>query len=198
MKLTPEFIRLVNQMQRIQDALFADGNQQMRLHYTLKPVPSANIQSITADIDGNSFTSTASQAQAKQMVWPGPPGAQQVMIRVKAGANIPFASYEGLWSVFRMMADADPRPPGSKMVELSKVRRGHGRPRRFSIRTTSQLSFASRFPTCRTAWTSLTGTFSLSGAPEGLRSNQAQWKRLGVIGSSPNSDAAEAASSTRR
>ena len=127
-KLTPEFIRLMNQMQRIQDALFADGSQQMRLHYTLKPVPSANIQSLTADIDGNSFTSTATQAQAKQIVWPGAPGAQQVMIRVRAGANIPFASYEGLWSVFRMMADADPRPPGSKMVELSKVRRGHGRP----------------------------------------------------------------------
>jgi type VI secretion system protein ImpL len=127
-KLTPEFIRFVNQMQRIQDALFADGGQQMKLRYTLKPMPGANIQAISAEIDGSKFTSTGAQSEAKQLYWPGAPGAQQVMIRVRAGANIPFASYEGLWGVFRMMADADPRPPGAKIVELSKVRRGHGRP----------------------------------------------------------------------
>jgi hypothetical protein len=32
-----------------------------------------------------------------------------------------------MWGIFRMLNDADPRPAGSHVIELSKVRRGHGR-----------------------------------------------------------------------
>jgi type VI protein secretion system component VasK len=86
------------------------------------------VQSITLEIDGERLASTGGQAQAKQFNWPGPAGAQQTKIRVQVGASVPFASYEGLWSVFRMVGDADPRAPGSRVVELSKVRQGHSTP----------------------------------------------------------------------
>jgi type VI secretion system protein ImpL len=127
-QLTPEYLRFVNRLQQIQDALFADGGAQMHIKYSLKPLPNPSVQSITLEIDGERLASTGGQAQAKQFNWPGPAGAQQTKIRVQVGASVPFASYEGLWSVFRMVGDADPRAPGSRVVELSKVRQGHSTP----------------------------------------------------------------------
>jgi type VI secretion system protein ImpL len=127
-QLTPEYLRFVNRLQQIQDALFADSSGQMHMRYSLKPLPNPSVQSMTLEIDGDRLVSAGAQTQAKQFTWPGPPGAQQTKIRVQAGASVPFASYEGLWSVFRMVGDADPRPPGSRIIELSKVRQGRSTP----------------------------------------------------------------------
>lgn len=127
-RVTPEFLQFLNHMTAISGALFEDGSAQMKLGYGLKLVPGSGVESISLDIDGQQLTATSGQAETKAFNWPGPAGAQQVLIRVKAGANIPFASYEGVWGVFHMLADADPRPFGSRIIELSKVRRGHGLP----------------------------------------------------------------------
>jgi type VI secretion system protein ImpL len=126
-KLTPDFIRFVNRLSAIQEALFGDG-QAMRMRYSLKPVLNANIQSVSLNIDGVSSTATGAQSQAKQFTWPGPAGSQNVDVRVRSGAAIPFASYQGVWGLFRLMQDADPRPAGSKTIEVSKVRQGRGTP----------------------------------------------------------------------
>ncbi len=127
-QLTPEYLRFVNRLQQIQDALFGDSSGQMHMRYSLRPLANPSVQSMTLEIDGDRLVSGGAQGQAKQFNWPGPPGAQQTKIRVQAGASVPFASYEGLWSVFRMVGDADPRPVGSKIIELSKVRQGRSTP----------------------------------------------------------------------
>ncbi len=127
-RVTPEFLRFLNHMTAISESLFEDGSAQMKLRYGLKLVPGSGVESMSLDIDGQQLTATSGQAEGKLFNWPGPAGAQQVLIRVKAGANIPFASYEGVWGIFHMLTDADPRPMGSRIIELSKVRRGHGLP----------------------------------------------------------------------
>jgi type VI secretion system protein ImpL len=127
-RLSPELLSFLNSMTAISEALFPNGSPQMRMRYGLRPQPRAGVESIALEIDGEKLTVAAGQSQARLFDWPGPNGAQQVLIRVKAGANIPFASYEGMWGMFRVLADADPRAPGSRTIELSKVRRGHGRP----------------------------------------------------------------------
>jgi type VI protein secretion system component VasK len=126
--VTRELLQFLNRMTAISETLFPDGRADMSMHYEVKLQPSSDIQSIALDIDRSQLTAASGQAQAKIFSWPGSAATQQVLIRVKAGANIPFASYQGVWSIFHMLADADPRPPGSRAVELSKVRRGHGLP----------------------------------------------------------------------
>ncbi|HXF26437.1 MAG TPA: ImcF-related family protein, partial [Bryobacteraceae bacterium] len=123
-KLTPDFLNFLNRVSSISDAFFANGGPQPAMKYSLKPVGSAGVQSLTLNIDGEHTTGN----QAKQFSWPGAPAAQQVELPVKVGATITFASYEGLWGVFRMMNDGDPRAPGSRVVVLSHVRQGRGRP----------------------------------------------------------------------
>jgi type VI secretion system protein ImpL len=126
-KPTPEFLQFVNRMSQVQDALYAGGSTQLQMHYTLRPTPGQNVQAITLDIDGQKITATG-KPEAKQFLWPGPAGSQATVVTVKAGANIPFGSYEGLWSVFRLMYDTDPHPAGSRSLEWSHVRQGHGQP----------------------------------------------------------------------
>lgn len=122
---TQDFLRFMNRMQQIQDALFADGGAQVKMHYALRPLPGQNVQSITLDIDGQKITASGSAGQAKQVVSPAP-GGGQVVVTVRAGSNIPFGSYGGPWAVFRWMGDADSRPPGSKTAQWSTLRQGRG------------------------------------------------------------------------
>lgn len=126
-KPSPEFIQFLNKMTAVQDALFSGGTPQLQMHYTLRPMPGQNVQAITLDIDGQKVTASG-KPEAKQFAWPGPAGGQELVVTVKAGANIPFGSYQGLWSIFRLMNDSDPRAAGSKTVEWSHVRQGHGQP----------------------------------------------------------------------
>jgi len=126
--LVLKFLQFLNRMTEISEALFPNGGAEAKTRYGLRPLPASGVESISLDIDGDRLVVTAGQPQSKLFGWPGPAGAQHVLMRVKAGANIPFASYEGVWGIFRMLADADPRAPGSRIIELSKVRRGHGRP----------------------------------------------------------------------
>jgi type VI secretion system protein ImpL len=121
-----ELLTFLNRMTAVSETLFAEGPQ-MRMRYGLRPLSSPNIQATTMEIDGDTLASSGGQAAAKQFSWPGA-GAQRIRVRVTAGATIPFASYDGPWGIFRLMTDADPRPAGSRIVQVSKVRQGRGNP----------------------------------------------------------------------
>jgi type VI protein secretion system component VasK len=122
---TADFLRFINRMQQIQDALFADGSPQFKMRYALKPSPAENVDAVTLDLDGHKITAERNSAQAEQFNWPG---SGQVLVTVRAGGNIPFGSYSGPWGIFRWMYDADPRAPGSKTAAWSMLRQGHGQP----------------------------------------------------------------------
>jgi len=120
-----EFLRFLNRMQQTQDALFADGSTQFKMHYSLKPVPEQNVEAVTLDIDGHKFTENRGKADVEQLSWPG---SGQVVVTVRAGGNIPFGSYSGPWALLRWMYDSDTRSPGGKTAQWSMLRQGHGQP----------------------------------------------------------------------
>jgi type VI secretion system protein ImpL len=123
---TADLIAFMNKMQQIQDTLFSGGSTDMKMTYSLKPVPEQNVEAITLSIDGHSTTATKSSAQAQQFSWPG---SGQVSVSVKAGGNYPFGAYQGTWAVWRWMYDADPRTGGNTM-QWSTVKQLHGQPQR--------------------------------------------------------------------
>jgi len=123
-KLTPEFLQFFNRMMSISEALYGEGTT-LRLRYGLRTLASPNIQNITLEIDGDTI---AGAGQGKTFAWPGASGSQRVRARVLAGANVTFGSYDGMWGIFRWFGDADPRPPGTKVIQFSRVRQGRGNP----------------------------------------------------------------------
>jgi type VI secretion system protein ImpL len=123
-KPSDDFLRFLNRLQQIQDALYENGSAQYKMQYALKPIVEQNIEGVTLDIDGHKV-SAAKNAQSQTFAWPG---SNQVVVSVRAGGNIPFGSYSGPWAVLRWMYDADPRTGGSKIAQWSMLRQGHGQP----------------------------------------------------------------------
>jgi type VI protein secretion system component VasK len=91
------------------------------MKYTLKIEPAPKVQGFTLTIDGETAATTGNTAQAKTFTWPGS-GQQMARLRVNVGASVPFGDYNGLWAAFRLLANADPHPAGSRVAVLSKVR----------------------------------------------------------------------------
>jgi type VI protein secretion system component VasK len=121
-KPSDDFLRFLNRLQQIQDALYADGSPQFKMHYSLKPIVEDNVEGVTLDIDGKKVTAQKN-AQPQAFTWPG---SNKVEVSVRAGANIPFGQYSGPWAVLQWMYDADPRTGGSKIAQWSMLRQGHG------------------------------------------------------------------------
>ena len=48
---TADLIAFMNRMQQIQDTLFNGGSQQLKMSYSLKPLPEQNEEAITLNID---------------------------------------------------------------------------------------------------------------------------------------------------
>jgi type VI secretion system protein ImpL len=125
-RLTPQALAWLDQLTAISEAFFPNRAPSPAMSYVATPLPIPGAEAVTLEIDGQTLTTTATQTQSRTLVWPATE-RDGVLVRVKEGANIPFASYDGAWGIFRLLNDADPRPPGSHIIELSKVRRGHGR-----------------------------------------------------------------------
>jgi type VI protein secretion system component VasK len=130
-ELSRELLEFVNRAQKISDAFFTGGSPQAQLIYTLRPkLDSAFAGSnLELELDGRPYIWT-SQLQ-KQFSWPAPPGTKETgaVARIHLGSTVvvPFASEGGPWGIFRIMADAEPREVGSRLVEWKYVRGGNGR-----------------------------------------------------------------------
>jgi type VI secretion system protein ImpL len=124
---TADLITFMNKMQQIQDTLFNSGSQQLKMGYSLKPVPEQNVEAITLVIDGRSFTANKGSSQAQQFTWQGT-GAESVAVNVKAGANFGFGDYQGTWALWRWMYDSDPRVSGGNTMRWDRLKQPHGRP----------------------------------------------------------------------
>jgi len=117
-KLPPNFSPLFQRLMNISHALFPDGGMRYRLAVQSSPGGST----VALTIGGVSLSQGS-----QQFLWPGTD--QDLELRVKLpGATVP-RSYGGLWSIFSMMADADPRPAGSDVFPLTNPHAGrHSKP----------------------------------------------------------------------
>jgi type VI secretion system protein ImpL len=124
-QLAPEFLEFYNRVSLISDMLFPEGGAMPRMRYRLSPLPNPVIKSMKLTIDG------VTMAQgSQQFAWPGA-NPQELVLKVVVGgdAEVPFASFAGPWAIFQLVADADPRQPGSSTISVTELRRGRrGRP----------------------------------------------------------------------
>jgi type VI secretion system protein ImpL len=115
MTVNPAFIALLNRAGAFTAAAYQNGATEPRFTYTVKPVMSPDQDSVMMNIDGQSVTFTPS-SQAKPFVWPGQSSGTQASVSYK-GTTHEYGFYDGLWSIFLFVQDADKRT--GPMVEMT-------------------------------------------------------------------------------
>jgi type VI secretion system protein ImpL len=130
-QVTSSMLAFLNHAQTVTDAFYPSGATQPQLIYILRPKLDSSFGTSTLefDLDGRSYLWTSSLQ--KQFTWPPPPDARNLGAVAKVnvgGLSFPFASRPGLWGIFRIMGDAEPRALGSKIVEWKYLTGGSGKP----------------------------------------------------------------------
>lgn len=109
--LLPSFVNFFNRMAAFSNSLYA-GTTDPHFTYSLKPVPSEGIQGVTLAIDGQSLTYSGGNGAGKQFTWPGPQPGVRATAKFGGSTDITWATYQGLWSVFRFFGRAE-KPAGA-------------------------------------------------------------------------------------
>ena len=108
--LLPGFVNFFNRMAALSNALYA-GSTDPHFTYSLRPVPSEGIQSVTLNIDGQSLTYSGGNGAGKQFTWPGAQPGVRATAKL-GGPEITWQTYPGLWGVFRFFGRAE-KPAGA-------------------------------------------------------------------------------------
>jgi type VI secretion system protein ImpL len=129
-QVSPQLVAFLNQAEAAADAFYAGGATQPQLTYTLRPKLDSSFKDtiLELEIDGKAYPWTT--PLQKQFVWPAPAGTPNpgAIARLKtAGLGASFASRGGIWGIFRIFGDAEPRDPGAKIVEWKYISGGVGR-----------------------------------------------------------------------
>jgi type VI secretion system protein ImpL len=127
--VTQEMLNFLNRAQAVSDAFFSKGTSQPQLLYTLRPTSNPANQSTFVELSIDGQTYQWKDPIQQQFSWPAAPGVTGGAVGklVVPGANaIPFDSERGVWAVFRLMRDAEPRLLNSKIVEWKYLRSGGG------------------------------------------------------------------------
>lgn len=110
--LTPAFVNFFNQAAAFSDSLYANGSQDPRIAFQLKPVATEGIGSLGLQIDGQTLNYSGGTASAKNFVWQGSgPHEAKATVQFGSGPDLTWSSNEGLWAVFRFFGKADRRYP---------------------------------------------------------------------------------------
>jgi type VI secretion system protein ImpL len=125
-QLTPEMLAFLNRAQAIVTAFFPAGASQPQLTYTLRPKLDSAFKDTTLEVEIDGQRHQWTSVLQTQFTWPAAAGARGgALARLRTGATAyAFDSRDGLWGIFRMMADAEPRPLSTPLVEWKYVRVG--------------------------------------------------------------------------
>jgi len=129
-QVTQEMLAFLNRAQSLADVFYPAGATQPRLTYTMRPKLDSRFKDyiLELEIDGQVYPWTNSLQ--KQFNWPSGVGAKDLgaIARLKNGpVAFPFASRPGLWGIFKILGDAEPRALGNKLVEWKYQSGGQGR-----------------------------------------------------------------------
>lgn len=102
--LNPAFVRFFNQAMAFSEALYPEGAAEPRYSYSMRALPSDQLQSVTLTIDKQTTTFTA-QTPPQRYVWPS--YQLKLGVRVAGGSEFGLHDWQGLWSAFRFFVDAD-------------------------------------------------------------------------------------------
>jgi type VI secretion system protein ImpL len=139
--LTPGFVAFFNQAAAFGEALYAGGTPDPHFTYTLKPLPIEGIQSVTLQLDGQSFSSSGGDAAPKQFVWQAS-GAHGAKASAKfGGTDLGWSTHEGLWAVFQFFNEAESWHPSGNGNNLEWVIRAGKDPMRLPSGKPLTISF---------------------------------------------------------
>jgi type VI secretion system protein ImpL len=131
-EVTPEMLKFLNRAQQVLDVFYSSGTPQPQLSFEFRPTLDKSFQDMVLEleIDGQArpFTGTL----RKVFSWPGPagvkdPGAVARVKRGDTGLAFAFASRGGVWGIFRILNDAEPREYGSAKVVWKSTTGAGGR-----------------------------------------------------------------------
>lgn len=118
-QVTPDLLAFLNRAQSVTTIFFGSGTQP-QFSYTFRPKLDARLKDsiLALDVDGRPFQWTTPLQH--QFSWPAPPGTKETgaVARLHSGSiDFAFASRGGVWGIFRVLNDAEPREMGAKLVE---------------------------------------------------------------------------------
>jgi type VI protein secretion system component VasK len=128
-QLTQDLLDFLNRAQSITSAFYSASGAQIGFNYTLRPRLDSSFQSSILELEVDGQLHPWTTRLQKQFTWPAAAGATPGAIaRIKGSFAYPFENRSGSWGIFRMMGDAEPRQPMTKLVEWKYSRVGDGRP----------------------------------------------------------------------
>jgi len=119
-QVTGEVLSFLNSAQAVADAFFPAGATQPHLIFILRPKldPAFGDSILELEIDGRHYPWTTKVQ--KQFTWPPPAGSQSLGATawIKGGPlELNIASRTGIWGIFRIIGDAEPRDLNGRIVE---------------------------------------------------------------------------------
>ena len=108
MNINPAFISFLNRSQAFTDLAFPPGSTDPQFKYTVTALSaSADVSKITLIVDGQTQTVTPGAAGAP-FAWPGTgQHSLQLKLTYKDGSTQTLKQYDGLWSIFHFIGEAD-------------------------------------------------------------------------------------------
>ncbi|HEY1341615.1 MAG TPA: ImcF-related family protein, partial [Bryobacteraceae bacterium] len=102
--INPAFIGFLNHAAAFADAAYAGNATSAHFTYSIKPVASPDIDTITLNVDGQTAEFNGAAPAAHQFAWPGPKPGVLMTVKFKGSTPFNYPSYDG---VFQFIGDAD-------------------------------------------------------------------------------------------
>jgi type VI protein secretion system component VasK len=125
-QVTPEMLGFLNRAQLIKDGFFPKGASQPQISYSLRPKLDERFKASTVEVEIDGQLHRWTNVFQKQFTWPAAAGEKPGAVARIRTENVayPFTSHPGVWGIFRMMADAEPRAPLAAGIEWKYARTG--------------------------------------------------------------------------
>jgi len=131
-RISEGVLELLNRSQLLTGALYPAGSGQSTLSYSLRPAENSIPDQISLEFnfDGKTASFAKGNVLRKEFQWPpfSRASSRAVAKVITPGFSFPFASGTGIWGVFRVFADAEPRALNDKNIEWKYNRVAGGQP----------------------------------------------------------------------
>ncbi|HTS31817.1 MAG TPA: ImcF-related family protein [Bryobacteraceae bacterium] len=106
-KISKTFLDWLNRVAAFSDASWGEGTPDPKLKFTVKPLPSPDIENVPLTIGGQAFTFPGGDTPAKQYTWPGDSSGFQLNAKFKNSTLYRIYHFDGTWAVFKFVEQAD-------------------------------------------------------------------------------------------
>jgi type VI secretion system protein ImpL len=104
----PQFLAFLNRLSQMSSALYSrDAGQTAGFTFTMKPVPSPDVEHIALKIDGQNQNTDSTGVGTAEFPWPGDKEGVDLSARFVGGSNFNIAHKPGLWGLWRFVESGD-------------------------------------------------------------------------------------------